>query len=106
MGLAYEWEFEPVCWVISNLGQVTEEYRREFIETHDRLFALEQEIFENYAYHSERMRAHFARERRRLPLLHRNGSFYLLSPASERMARVSAEKLPKFSGYRPEGFPG
>ncbi len=106
VGLAYEWEFEPVCWVISNLEQVTEDYRREFIETHDRLFALEQEIFENYAYHSERMRAHFSRERRRLPLLHRNGGFYLVSPASERMARVSAEKLPKFSEYRPEGFPG
>lgn len=100
VGLAYEWEFEPVCWVISNLGEVTEAYRREFIETHDRLFALEQEIFENYAYHSERMRAHFSDERRRIPLLHRNGGFYLVSPGSERMTRVEAEKLPHFGFYR------
>jgi hypothetical protein len=100
VGLAYEWEFEPVCWVISNLGAVTEAYRREFVETHDRLFALEQEIFENYAYHSERMRAHFADERRRIPLLHRNGGFYLVSPGSERMACVTAEKLPRFGFYR------
>jgi len=57
LGLTYEWEFESVCWVISNLEQTTKDYRREFIETHDRLFTLEQEIFENYAYHSERMRA-------------------------------------------------
>ncbi len=106
VGLAYEWEFEPVCWVISNLGAVTEDYRREFIEAHDRLFALEQEVFENYAYHSERMRTHFAGQRRRIPLLRRNGGFYLLSPASERMTRVSAEELPKFGEYRPEGFPG
>jgi len=100
VGLAYEWEFEPVCWVISNLGEVTEAYRREFIETHDRLFALEQEIFENYAYHSERMRDFFARERRRIPLLHRNGGFYLISPGSERMARVEAGRLPRFGFYR------
>jgi len=100
VGLAYEWEFEPVCWVISNLGAVTEAYRREFIETHDQLFALEQEIFENYGYHSERMRAQFAQERRRIPLLHRNGGFYLISPGSERMARVAAEKLPRFGFYR------
>ena len=98
--MAYEWEFEPVCWVISNLGAVSEAYRREFIETHDRLFALEQEIFENYAYHSERMRDFFAKERRRIPLLHRNGKFYLISPGSERMMRVEAGKLPRFGFYR------
>lgn len=106
VGLAYEWEFESVCWVISNLGAVTGDYQREFIETHDRLFALEQEVFENYAYHSERMRTHFAEQQRRIPLLHRNGGFYLVSPASERMRRVSAKKLPKFGEYRLAGFPG
>lgn len=100
VGLAYEWEFEPVCWVISNLAEVTGEYRRQFIETHDRLFALEHDIFENYAYHSERMRAHFGQERRRIPLLHRNGGFHLLSPVSERMTRISADKLPRFGFYR------
>lgn len=100
VGLAYEWEFEPVCWVISNLKEVTGEYRRQFIETHDHLFALEQDIFENYAYHSERMRAHFAQKRRRIPLLHRNGGCYLVSPVSERMTRVGAEKMPKFGFYQ------
>ncbi len=96
VGLAYEWEFEPVCWVVSNLEQVTEEYRRKFVALHDQLFALEQEIFENYAYHSEQMRAHFEEQRRRIPLLHRKGGFYLVSPANERMTRVSPENLPKF----------
>ncbi len=97
VGLAYDWEFEHTCWVISNLDAVTETYRQQFIETHDRLFALEQEIFDSYAYHSERMRAHFAAQRRRIPLLHRNGGLYLVSPASERLAK--ATKLPKFGVY-------
>lgn len=103
LGLAYDWEFEAVCWVISHLGQVTETYRREFIETHDRLFAFSQEIFESYALHSERMREAFAAQRRRIPILHRNGRAYLLSPTSERLVKVPVENLPRFGPYQKEG---
>lgn len=87
IGLAYEWEFEQVCWVIQNLDSVTERYRREFVQIHDRLFAYSQEIFENYHTHSQRMRVHFTGSRRRIPLLHRDGGLYRISPHSERMAR-------------------
>ena len=38
IGLAYEWAFEDTCWVISNLGRVTDAYRREFIAAYDALF--------------------------------------------------------------------
>jgi hypothetical protein len=96
LGLAYDWEFEKICWVISNLGMVTEAYRQQFVETHDRLFAFSQEAFDSYYTHSERMREHFASLRRRIPLLHRNGNFYLLSPASERLEKVPVERLPPF----------
>jgi hypothetical protein len=99
LGLAYEWEFENTCWVISNLDSVTETYREQFVETHDRLFAFSQDAFDSYHTHSERMREHFASLRRRIPLLHRNGKFYLLSPRSERLARVEPERLPKFGFY-------
>jgi hypothetical protein len=99
IGLAYEWEFEARCWVISNLSRVTEVYRHEFIHLHDRLFALFQGQFDNYAYHSERMRAEYKKRKRRFPLLHRNGKCYLVSPASERLTRISPEKLPRFGFY-------
>lgn len=99
IGLAYDWEFENTCWVISNLGAVTESYRQQFVETHDRLFAFSQEAFESYQVHSERMRAHFANLHRRSALLHRNGGYYLVSPGSERMARVAVERLPEFGPY-------
>jgi hypothetical protein len=68
LGLAYEWEFEMKCWVISNLSHVTPKYREEFIRTYDRLFATFQEEFEQYAYHSERLRDHFVKQKRRFPL--------------------------------------
>jgi hypothetical protein len=89
VGLAYEWEFEPVCWVIQNLNVVTDAYRQQFVEVHDRLFAFEQEIFESYAIHSARMREHFSSQRRRIRVLHRNGGLVLISPGSERMERVT-----------------
>lgn len=100
IGLAYEWQFEATCWVISNLSRVTQKYRQEFIQTYDRLFALFQDEFDHYAYHSELMRREFGRRKKRFPLLHRNGNEYLVSAASERLSRVDSTSLPRFGYYR------
>jgi len=100
VGLAYEWEFETTCWVISNLSRVTRAYRDEFVQMYDHLFAMFQDEFENYAFHSERMRTEFIKRRRRIPLLHRNGKSYLISPSSERMYLAAQSSLPKFGPYR------
>jgi hypothetical protein len=100
LGLAYDWEFEGKCWVISNLAQVTDTYRREFIATYDHLFALFQDEFESYALRSQEMRTHFAEAGRRIPLLHRNGGYHLISPQSERARRIAATSLPRFVPYK------
>lgn len=100
LGLACEWEFESVCWVISNLSAVTDKYRTEFLRTFDFLLATFDDIFDNYAAHSERLRADYSSRRKRFPLLHRNGRAYLVSPHSERMTRVEVSSLPKFGFYR------
>jgi hypothetical protein len=100
IGLAYEYEFEDSCWVISNLGQVSGAYRQEFIHFYERLFELWPEEFNSYLARSEELRQHFRAVRRRIPLLHRNGGYYLISPAKERMRRVSPERLPRFGPYR------
>ena len=86
--------------MISNLPSVTQKYREEFIQTYDRLFALFQEEFDHYAYHSERMRNHFTKQRRRFPLLHRNGAAYLVSPDTERFVRVDVKGLPRHGVYK------
>ncbi|MBV6397224.1 MAG: hypothetical protein HFACDABA_02832 [Anaerolineales bacterium] len=100
LGLACEWEFESVCWVVSNLNQVTDEYRAEFLSTFDHLLATFDEVFENYEAHSQRLRAHYGSRRKRFALLHRNGGSYLVSPLSERMQRVAANQLPRYGYYR------
>jgi hypothetical protein len=100
IGLAYEWEFELRCWVISNPSSVTQKYREGFIRTYDKLFALFQDEFDHYAYHSERLRAHFSNQKRRFPLLHRNGECYLVSAGSERLQLTNVERLPRFGFYK------
>ena len=100
IGLAYEWEFESTCWVISHLGSVTDEFRLGFIQTYDDLFCRIPNEFESYAETSEEMREEFARRRRRIPILHRNGQNYLLSPKSERLYQTDVNQLPKFGAYK------
>lgn len=100
IGLTYEWEFDDRCWVISNLSRVTDKYRQEFVRVHDHLFALFQDLFDNYAYHSERMRSEFIKRKKRSAILHRNGGYYLISPASERLTRIDEARLPRFGPYK------
>jgi hypothetical protein len=100
IGMSYNWDFEATCWVISHLERVTDEYRRQFVQTYDELFALWDEEFESYIALSEEMRAQFAERRRRIPLIQRDGGTFLISPKSERLHRVDAAALPKFGVYR------
>jgi hypothetical protein len=100
IGLAYDWSFEPTCWVISHLGTVTEDYRREFVQAYDDLFSLWPEELDSYAALSEAMRDQFEGQHRRIPLLHRNGGSYLISPESEGLRRTLPERFPRFGPYR------
>ncbi len=99
-GLTYYWEFEDRCWVINNLHVVQPEYRGEFISAYDLIFERAPEERENYLYQSHVMRQFFAKKRRAIPLLHRNGENYKISPSSEVMRRTSLDKLPKFGVYK------
>jgi hypothetical protein len=100
IGLAYAWDFEPTCWVISHLGEVTQEFREQFVRTYDELFELWPAEFQSYYIHSEEMRTVFTAKKRRIPILHRRGGFYLLSPRGERLQRISPERLQRHGMYR------
>ena len=100
IGISYYWEYEDRCWVISNLKVVSPEYRAEFIATYDSIFETMPEERENFRYHSMMMRRIFGRRHRAIPLLHRNGSVYKITPRNGRMRRVVVDKLPKFGPYK------
>jgi hypothetical protein len=99
IGLAYEWHFEPSCWVISHLDQVTPAYRQAFIATFDHLFDLWPQEMDNYAALSAEMREEFIFQQRRIPILHRNGNNYLLNSVSEHLRLADLSKLPKYGCY-------
>ena len=93
IGLAYDWEFESKCWILSHLDQVSALYRGEFIQTYDLIFSYWLEDFDSYAALSEEVREHYAAVRRRIVLLHRNGSNYLISPKSENLQKTDLSLL-------------
>jgi hypothetical protein len=100
IGITYYWEYEDRCWVISNLSCVTQEYLAEFIRAYDTLFKWNPAEIENFHHQSTRMRRRFGQLHRAIPLLHRNGDFYKITPSNGRMRRAQLEHLPKFGPYR------
>lgn len=102
IGLAYHWDFEPTCWLISHLDTISPQFLTEFVETYDKLLLDCPEDYDSYYYLSEEMRAAFIQARRRIPLLHRAGGFYLLSPRSGRLSLADPGKYRRFGPYRNE----
>lgn len=99
IGLAYYWEYEDRCWVISNLEVVSADYLSQFFDAYDTLFEYMPVERENYRHHSVFMRRFFGRRKRAIPLLHRNGKAYKITPHNGRMRRVDVKRMPKFGPY-------
>jgi len=100
IGIAYEWHFESKCWVINNLNLVSDHYRAEFILFYDELFSIWPQEMESYANLSEQLRLAFLLTKRRIPVLHRNGGYYLMSPKSEKLYRINPLKFQKHGAYK------
>ncbi len=100
IGLSVYWEFMDRCWVISNLHIVRHEYQAQFIQTYENIFAQIPSEREAFQYHSEEMRREFQTHRRTIPLLHRDGHTYKISPATEKMRRVKPDSFPKYGPYK------
>ena len=100
IGLTYNWELEGTCWVISNLNQVTDTFRKEFIQHYDEFFSLWIDGIKRFSLRSKQMRAHFIAQKRSIPILHRAGGIYLLRPINERLREVEPDRLPKYGVYR------
>lgn len=100
IALAYEWEFEKSCWVISHLDEVTTAFRQQFVQTYDALFSLWGEEFSSYVNRSQDLRRAFKKKKRPVPLILRGGEIVLLDPRSQALQPVAPDGLPKFGPYR------
>lgn len=99
IGLAYYWQYEDRCWLLSNLHVVTPTFREQFVRAFDTLFDRYPEERENFRYHSIVMRRVFGRQKREIPLLHREGGWYLVRPRDGRLQPVDPRRLPKHGVY-------
>lgn len=100
IGLSYYWEYEDRCWVINNLQVVTDNFRHQFVKTFDRLFSDLPEERRSYSRFSAHMRRIFSRKHLTIPLLHREGDYYKISPSTEKKRRIHPENFPKFGVYK------
>jgi hypothetical protein len=100
IGLSYFWEYEDRCWVISNLQIVSPEFKAQFIAMYLSLFEQMPDVKDTFKAFSDLMRQNFSRRHRTIPLLHRNGNYYKISPGDSSMREVPARKLPKFGVYK------
>lgn len=100
IGLTYYWEYEDRCWIISNLSSVSDRYREQFVHVYDIVFSMMPDEKENFRHYSIVMRRIFGRKRRTIPLLHRNGNSYKVTPGSGKMRRVHMDHFPIFGNYR------
>ena len=86
--------------MISNLSLVSSDFRGEFIKVFDELLAIYPHERGNFGYQSRLMRREYRRRHQAIPLLHRNGKAYKISPKNGRMRQVAIERLPKFGVYK------
>ncbi len=99
LGLTYYWQYEDRCWVISHLGRVRLEFRRQFVAAYERLFALYPQERETFRHHSTVMRRVFGRRHAEIPLLHRDGGYYWVRPRDGRLRPAQPEDFPKYGVY-------
>ncbi len=100
IGMTYYWQFEYACWVISNLQVVTPQYRQQFFAAYDELFERYPQEREGYRLLSSSMRRVFSRWGRSVPILHRDGNAYQVTPKNGKLRQVEAESFPKHGVYK------
>jgi len=103
VGLAYNWAFEDTCWVISHLDQVSDDYRVQFVQFYDHFFLKNPGEIRTYAERSFQIRSDFMALKRSIPILHRDGGYYLLRPINQRLRAVEPDRLPLFGVYQEKG---
>ena len=99
-GLAYYWDFEHSCWVISNLQIVDPAFVREFVErARDAVRGRPRRVRDLQAAIAN-MRRVFSRRRRIIPLIGRDGGFLKVLPKSGRIVPADPKRFPKHGPFR------
>ncbi len=99
LGLSFYWEYRFRCWVISHLDQVSQRFINQCISAFSKLFEAYPSEKDAFSLHSTIHRQQMIARRRRIPLLHKDGGLYLISPRDENLHPIVPSKLPKYGVY-------
>lgn len=100
VGLAYYWDFEDRCWIISNLQVVEGDFVREFVAAYEALFRTDADEFPTLRDHSASMRRVFTRRRQIIPLIGRDGGYFKVMPRTGAIRPARVEEFRKYGPYR------
>jgi hypothetical protein len=100
VGLAYYWDFEHSCWVISNLSIVDPGFVREFVRAHEMMFEVDRDEYETFKLQSASMRRLFSRRKAIIPLIGRDGGFFKVLPKSGRIVPADPKRFPKHGPFK------
>jgi hypothetical protein len=101
-GLAYFWTFEDRCWVISHLEVVTPDFVRECLAAFEEIFAEDPLEFDTNRDLSADMRRVFSRWNRVIPLVGRDGGYFVVEPRTHRIRPATRDEFPRHGPYRDE----
>jgi len=101
IGITYYWEYADVCWLISNLSIITQEYLISYFDVYDHLLKLYPDEIDNFYEQSKLMRSIFKNRRRNIYIISRNNHLInQISPNDGRMKSANPRFLPKFGPYK------
>lgn len=99
LGLAYFRDFQESCWIISNLGVVSQEYKQQFQAAYSRVFEVYPQAQQAYLDFSAAMREESDREHEPLVVLDFSGRVCLVDPATEELSFSRYSDLEAFGPF-------
>ena len=102
VGLAYYWDFEDRCWIISNLQVVDRGFVREFVTAYEALFAVDEDERNGMIEHSASIRRVFTRRNRIIPLVGLEGGFFAVEPRTHVIRPARVEEFMRHGPYAEE----
>ena len=99
LGLATLRAYSDRCWVISNLEEVTDRYRAQFVEAFDFYFRYRPAARDHFRAYAAAERKCYQQQGSQIPLLHRDGCDYFFDPESGQLNQVNREDFPRFEPY-------
>ena len=98
-GMSYYPEFRSSCWIISNLGVVSQSYKEAFQRSYQCLFEYYPESLLNFAGFSSYMRDKAADQREKIIMMDFSGAVFAIDPRTEMKYQVEYKDLSPYGPF-------